>query len=149
MSLWNWWHWRARRGAKAITDEAKVDAERIARGTDEWRRWWRDTGERELRCILMTAWDPVGAGDSPEAWDEYDDYVLGVARRLHETADPEAAAERVAEYLDHVERDFMGRWTPKGNRATEYLAYSLVAWYEWSFLRGGRPPREWIDAGDP
>jgi hypothetical protein len=92
----------------------------------------------------MTAWDPIGVGDAPEAWDEYDSYILGVAGRLHETADPEAAAGRVAEYLDHVERDFIEHWTPKRGRANAHLADSLVAWHEWSFLRGGRPPGEWI-----
>jgi hypothetical protein len=142
MSLWNW---RVRRGAKVITDEAKVDAERIERGSDEWRRWWRDTGERELRCILMTAWDPIGVGDVPEAWDEYDSYVLGVGGRLLETEYPDAAVASVAEYLDHVERDFMEAWTPVRGRANADLADSLVAWYEWSFLRGGRPPQTWID----
>jgi hypothetical protein len=139
MSLWNW---RARRGAKPITDEARADAEGIERGPDEWRRWWRDTGERELRCILMTAWDPIGVGDAPEAWDEYDSYVAGVGVRLQET---EAAADRVAAYLDHVERDFMEAWTPERGRANADLAESLVAWHEWSFLRGGRPPQKWID----
>ncbi len=30
--------------------------------------------QRELRCILMTAWDPIRVGDAAEAWDEYDEY---------------------------------------------------------------------------
>jgi len=137
--------WQARREARPIVDEAKADAERIERSVGEWQRWWRLAGERELRCILMTAWDPIGVGDAPEAWDEYDSYVAGVGRRLQEATDPDRAAGSVAEYLDHVERDFMGAWTPERGRANGYLADSLVAWHEWSFLRGGRPPQEWID----
>jgi hypothetical protein len=42
---------------------------------EEWRAWWGRHGERELRCIFMTAWDPIGAGFEPNAWDEYDDYA--------------------------------------------------------------------------
>ena len=44
-----------------------------------------------------------------------------------------------------VERDFMEALTPERGRANADLADSLVAWHEWSFLRGGRPPRTWID----
>jgi hypothetical protein len=140
------WRWRARRQARPIVEEAKADAERIERGVEEWQRWWRHTGERELRCILMTAWDPIGVGDAPEAWNEYDSYIAGVGSRLQEMTDPDRAAESaVAEYLDHVERDFMEAWTPERGRANVDLADSLAAWHEWSFLRGGRPLREWVD----
>lgn len=45
----------------------------------------------------------------------------------------------------HVERDFMEAWTPERGRANADLAESQVAWREWSFLRGGRPPQAWID----
>ncbi len=79
------------------------------------------------------------------AWDEYDAYAQGVARRLLERADPDAAAKQVAEYLDHVERDHMLVWKPERSRANLFLAYSLVAWHEWSFTQGGRFPREWSD----
>ena len=42
----------------------------------------------------------------------------------------------------------MEDWTPERGRANGYLADSLVAWHEWSFLRGGRPPQEWIGDDD-
>jgi len=85
--------WRARRGARPITEEEKVGGERLERGAEEeWRRWWEATGERELRCILMMAWDPVGAGDAPEAWDEYDSYLPSVAERLQGGTDPDTTA---------------------------------------------------------
>lgn len=71
------WRSRARRAVEPLLEEQKADLERLDRGADEWVRWWRQTGERELRCILMTAWDPIGVGDAPEAWDEYDSYAPG------------------------------------------------------------------------
>jgi hypothetical protein len=139
------WRWRMRRAIKPLLDEQRADSEGVDRGTEEWLRWWRSAGERELRCILMTAWDPIGVGDAPEAWDEYDDYALGVVRRLRDATDPDQGAEAVAEYLNHVERDFMMNLTEKRRRTNRYLADSLCAWHEWSFEHGGRPPREWID----
>lgn len=135
------WKWRARRAIKPLLEEAEADSEQVDRGTEEWLRWWRGGGERELRCILMTAWDPIGVSDAVEAWDEYDGYVPGVGHRLRDTTDADEAAERVEEYLNHVERDFMENLTDKRRQANGYLAESLVAWYEWSFEHGGRPPR--------
>ncbi|HEX2071903.1 MAG TPA: hypothetical protein VHF90_09690 [Thermoleophilaceae bacterium] len=69
-------------------------------GTEEWLRWWRHAGERELRCILMTAWDPIGVGDAPEAWDEYESYAHGVVRRLRDATDSDEGAADVTEYLN-------------------------------------------------
>lgn len=138
------WKWRARRAIGPLLREQRADSERVDGGADDWLRWWRATGERELRCILMTAWDPIGVGDAPEAWDEYDDYAPGVAHRLRDAADPDEGATHVAEYLNHVERDFMGNLTSERRRANRYLADSLLAWHEWSFERAGRPPQEWI-----
>jgi hypothetical protein len=139
------WKWRARRAVKPIIDEHKAASEKVNRGPDDWVQWWRATGERELRCILMAAWDPVGVGDAPEAWDEYDDYAPGVAHRLRDATDSDEAIEQVAEHLNHIERDFMDGLTEERRRANVYLAASLVAWHEWSFRRDGRPPHEWID----
>lgn len=106
--------------------------------TDEWRAWWRERGERELRCILMTAWDPIGVGDTSEAWDEYDEYAPQVARALRETADPQESASRVARHLN----DAVGQMelhTDQSRMANPRLASSLVAWHEWSYGRGGSP----------
>jgi hypothetical protein len=139
------WKWRARRAIKPLLEEHRADSERVCLGTDEWLRWWRDTGERELRCILMTAWDPIGVGDAPEAWDEYESYAPGVAHRLRDSADSAEGAKHLAEYLNHIERDFMGDLTKERQRANGYLADSLLAWHEWSFRRGGRPRQDWIN----
>jgi hypothetical protein len=130
--------------SQACCDEFRDDEQRVIDGSADWRQWWKQHGERELRCILMSAWDPVGAaGGVPEAWDEYDRYLCGVAHRLRDTADREDAEQSVAAYLDHVERDFMGITPGRQNRD---LAETLVAWHEWSFLRRGRPPPEWRHA---
>jgi hypothetical protein len=93
----------------------------------------------------MTAWDPVGAGDQPEAWDEYDTYALQIARQLHEASDAEAAQTAVADYLTRTEVESMGIESEQRASANDYLASALVAWHEWSYARGGRPPRDWID----
>ena len=93
----------------------------------------------------MTAWDPIGVGDTPEAWDEYESYAPGVAHRLRDAADWDEGAASITDYLNHVERDFMGIVPNERRRTNRYLAEQLVAWHEWSFKRRGRPPREWID----
>ena len=116
----------------------------VAQGEpDEWTQWWRCHGARELRCILMTAWDPVGAADTPEAWDEYDDYASGVATRLR-THNPDEAEAEIQAYLKHIEHDRIGvSQTRQRTVQTAYVARALTAWYEFSFKRRARPPREW------
>jgi hypothetical protein len=114
-------------------------AGQVDSGSPGWREWWLERGERELRCILMTAWDPIGVGDAPEAWDEYETYALEVARILRETMDPQEAAVRVAEYLDGVEQDSMELSSGQDRLHNARLAASLVAWHEWSYTRGGLP----------
>ena len=126
-------------------EELESDAARLAEGSDSWIRWWRMTGERELRCILMTAWDPVGTGDAAEGWDEYDSYIPGIVSRLRDASDPSAAASEVAAYLNHIEDRFIGHLPDRRARANHFISEALVAWHEWSYDRGGRPPQEWID----
>jgi hypothetical protein len=126
-----------------MRDEIDADERALHAGRADWQDWWARTGERELRCVLMTAWDPIGVSDTVEAWDEYDNYLAGVARRLRDIADPDAAAQSVEEYLRHIERDYIGLETTIGSRET--VSAALVAWHEWSFGHGGRPPHEWID----
>jgi hypothetical protein len=103
---------------------------------EDWRAWWGRYGERELRCILMTAWDPLGVGFEPNAWDEYDDYALTIARRLYEAADAASARDQVAAVLDQVEAD-LGSGGEGAARSNRSLALAIVAWHEWSFVRGG------------
>jgi hypothetical protein len=150
--LWRLRLWLATRpilawlATRPIRVETAAAREQLARGTEDWLAWWRASGERELRCILMTAWDPIGVGDAPEAWDEYDDYLPGVASRLRDVKGFEEKLASVSEYLNHLERDFI--WeeelTEKQIQHSAYIAESLVAWHEWSYEHGGRPPHEWL-----
>jgi hypothetical protein len=137
--------WAAGRMLAPLVDEIERDEQRLASGVEDWRRWWEMHGERELRCILMTAWDPLGVGDAPEAWDEYDDYIAGVAHRLRDTEGEDEAANAVAAFLNHIQCDYMDGLTPAAQRHNSEVADTLVAWHEWSFLRRGRPPRDWLD----
>ena len=68
----------------------------------------------------------------------------GVAHRLRDAPSEDAAIEQVAEHLNHVERDHIGGLTDERRRSNGYLALSLVAWHEWSFEHGGRPPHTWL-----
>jgi hypothetical protein len=130
------WRLHARGVTRPIRVERTAARDEIDRGPDDWRAWWKARGQRELRCILMTAWDPVGVGDAPEAWDEYDSYGPGVARRLLEAATPDDALDSVKAYLDHVERDYMETLSDERARENGHLAASLVAWHEWSYRVG-------------
>jgi hypothetical protein len=124
--------------------EERRDEERLEDGPAEWREWWARHGERELRCILMTAWDPIRVADAPEAFDEYDGYIPGVAHRLRDAAGPEAAVEHVAAYLNHIQRDYMEDQLEEVAERNRWVASTLVAWHERSFTRRGRSPSEWI-----
>jgi hypothetical protein len=137
------WRLHARRVTGPIGVERKAAREEIERGPGDWLAWWKARGERELRCILMTAWDPIGVGDAAEAWDEYDSYAPGVARRLLEASTPDDAFDSVQAYLNHVESDFMETLSDERAHENGYLAASLVAWHEWSYQQDGRPPPAW------
>ena len=89
-----------------------------------WQEWWRERGERELQCILMTAWDPIGVGDTPEAWGEYETYAPKVARIPRETKDSQEAAAQVAEYLGDVEHHSMEINSGQGRLDNARLAFT-------------------------
>ena len=71
---------------------------------EEWHRWWKTRGARELRVLLMTYWDPIGVNGIPEASDEYDTYLGPLAGKLREGAD----ASGVCEYLSGIQTERMG-----------------------------------------
>ena len=110
----------------------------------DWLGWWRERGERELRCILMTAWDPLGVASVPSAWDEYDDYLRAVVGPLRASAEREQAVDDLADVLEGIERERMA--LPPNPRADyETVAAYLLAWHAWSFDDDGRPPMQWPD----
>ena len=90
---------------------------------EDWIRWWKSRGSRELRSLLMEEWDPVGARDTPEAYDEYDSYIGQLGRKLYEGADTRA----VAEYLAWVETAMMG--LPAAAHDRMGVGESITAWY--------------------
>jgi hypothetical protein len=56
-----------------------------------------------IRAILLQSWDPIGVADEPQAQDEYDAYVAGIARLVQAGASVEA----VAAHLLALEREHM------------------------------------------
>ena len=136
------WHQRC----AGLTPRASAGAG--GRGADSgspgFERWWEIHGRDGLRCLLIGAWDPAGVSYLAHQWDRYDRHLAGVAARLREHAGTEDweedAAQAVAEHLCDIDRDDAD--TP-GARHRDYgdIAGLLVAWYEYSFILGGRVPR--------
>ena len=88
--------------------------------------WWKRSGARELRRILMEEWDPIGVKGAPEAADEYDRYVGQIGSRLHNGA----MAEEIAAYLTWVEEAWMGLGLSTAARSrNQAVAARLCAWY--------------------
>src|SRR5256885_2325065 len=59
----------------------------------EYERWWRERGDRELRERLMRDWDPIGiAKIADEQRDEYEHYAGQLVRRLRAGATEEEIA---------------------------------------------------------
>jgi hypothetical protein len=81
---------------------------------------------RKQGDLLMSDWDPIGVHGAAGADDECDGYLGPIAERLREGAE----AERVAEYLSRVEREYMGLGA--SGRATGDLipvGERLILWY--------------------
>jgi hypothetical protein len=92
---------------------------------EQFARWWRETGERELRQVLLWRWDPIGVSDSfPNAADEYDGYGPGVVALLRAGA----SEDDVADHLGFVERETMG--LPADDPAQRAkVAQLLMGWF--------------------
>jgi hypothetical protein len=59
----------------------------------EYERWWRERGDRELRQLLLEEWDPIGIAKlADEPLDEYEHYAGQIARRLRAGASEEEIA---------------------------------------------------------
>ena len=59
----------------------------------EHDRWWRETGDRELRELLVEQWDPIGISQlATEPLDEYEHYAGQLVRRLRAGATEEEIA---------------------------------------------------------
>jgi hypothetical protein len=89
--------------------------------TEECARWWRETGEHELRQLLLWRWDPIGvAGYFPHTAD---------APQIVQVLRTDADADAIAAHLRDVERQSMdGPLTsPEG---LNYLGSLIREWYE-------------------
>jgi hypothetical protein len=89
-----------------------------------FNQWWQEHGHRELRELLMAEWDPIGAADAPEAYDEYDRYLEPVLGLLRGGAD----AAEIAEYLDRVEIEQMELGEQPSDQLLE-VGMVIVNWY--------------------
>jgi hypothetical protein len=94
--------------------------------TEEFARWWRETGEHELRQLLLWRWDPIGVADYfPNTADEYDGYAPQVVQVLRKGGEADAIAARLSE----VERQSMdGPLTPP--ERLDHLGSLIRQWYE-------------------
>jgi|ERR1039458_2453128 hypothetical protein len=94
---------------------------------EEWHRWWKTRGAQELRMLLMTHWDPIGVNGIPEAADEYDSYLGGLAEKLREGA----GARGVCEYLSEIQTERMelpatpDELTDVGERVADWYAVEM------------------------
>ena len=95
---------------------------------EQYARWWAETGEHELRQLLLWRWDPIGvAQEFPNAADEYDDYAPALAELLRGGA----SEAEIAEHLEAVERDSMGLAASSPERLGS-LGELLAGWFEHS-----------------
>jgi hypothetical protein len=111
-------------------------------GVDDGRfaRWWKETGEYELRQILHWKWDPIGVADEfPYAADEYDVYALPIASALMDSS-----TEEIVAMLSDVEEERMGLGSaPNAGAATQRLtdlAEYALAWI-------GASQARWLELG--
>jgi hypothetical protein len=92
----------------------------------DWHMWWKRSGARELRRILMEEWDPIGVRGIPEANDEYDAYLGQIGSLLR----ADATADEISAYLLDVEEARMGfeRSAARRTRA-DAVAARLRTWH--------------------
>jgi hypothetical protein len=102
------------------------DRERLS--TDEFARWWKETGETELRQLLYWTWDPIGVNESfPYTADEYNQYAPQIVEALR--MDP--TEDQIVDMLKMVERERMGiGCDPAGLLSS--VAARIILWYELS-----------------
>src|SRR3954447_432006 len=93
---------------------------------EEFAAWWRETGEHELRQVLLWRWDPLGVADHfPNTADEYDGYAPQVVQALRKGA----SETELMQLLAGFERDSMGLSAPAPTRLRR-LADSLLLWFK-------------------
>jgi hypothetical protein len=93
---------------------------------DEFARWWKETGERELREVLFWKWDPIGVNVVfPRTANEYDGYAPQVVAALRKGA----SEAEIIDLLRGFERDHMGLHSASVERL-EPVASDICGWFE-------------------
>ena len=104
---------------------AAGDPDRLT--TEEFAAWWKETGEHELRQVLVWRWDPIGVSDHfPNAADEYDGYAPQIAQALHD----ESTDEELARMILGFERDAMGLGASPEDDRVQTLVGQLHLWFD-------------------
>jgi hypothetical protein len=85
-----------------------------------WRTWYKQTGERRLRKVVLEQWDPIGVGqDSPTEYDAYLLQIAGLLRRGGTAKELEGLLRSLSLYQ-------MGAPGPERDRTA---ALAIHAWY--------------------
>ena len=99
--------------------------------------WWKRSGARELRQLLMEEWDPIHVRGVPETADEYDAYLPRIVGQLREGA----TDQDIAAYLTDVEEVQMGLAPSAAARErNQALAGRLRSWYAEATAAGDGDP---------
>lgn len=106
---------------------------------DQFARWWRETGEHELRQLLLWRWDPIGVADYfPSTADEYDSYAPQLVQVLRRGGD----ADVIAAHLRDVERRSMDgpltspeRIDDLGSLIRDWYVNSQASWSDFGPVR--------------
>lgn len=93
----------------------------MTHGLDKYRS---RRNRMRVRALFLRDWDPIGIGEVPECWDEYDAYVNEAYVMV---MDRGASVEAVAAFLLDVERRQMELLPGKPDRVRR-VAEALVAW---------------------
>lgn len=94
--------------------------------SEEFARWWSETGERELRQLLFWRWDPIGVSDAfPNTADEYDDYAPQIVSALRTGA----SEHDIDALLATFECDAIGL-TPRSRDGVRPVVPLLFHWIE-------------------
>lgn len=107
--------------------------------TEQFAKWWKQTGENELRQLLFWRWDPIGVSEAfPNAADEYDGYAPQVVQALRNGA----TESQLADVLMSLEVEAMGLSSQDSDLLP--AAALLRHWYsnsQESWLNFGPPRR--------
>lgn len=65
--------------------------------SEQFAAWWKQTGEHELRQLLLWRWDPIGVAELfPNTADEYDGYAPQIVQILRRGGPAEELADHLA-----------------------------------------------------